>query len=68
MLVLSRKKEESIIVTAGGERIEIVIVDIRGDKARIGVEASQYVTINRKEVQDAIDKTKGVAKHATPES
>lgn len=56
MLVLSRKKNETIIVTVGGERIKIAVVQIDGDKVRIGVEADrERVEVHRGEVQDAID-------------
>ncbi len=52
MLVLSRKKNEAIMVNSG--EITIVVVEIRGDKVRLGVEAPKEVTIHRKEVFDAI--------------
>lgn len=51
MLVLSRKLNEKIMV---GDDIEITIVDIRGDKVRVGIDAPQDVAIHRKEVYDAI--------------
>jgi carbon storage regulator len=58
MLVLSRKKDERIIVqvpASAVERvIEIVVVEIRGDKVRIGLEADRDVTIHREEVAAAI--------------
>ncbi len=47
MLVLSRKKDESIII---GENIEITIVEIQGDVIRLGIEAPQEVSIYRKEL------------------
>jgi carbon storage regulator len=51
MLVLSRKKDEVIII---GDDIEITVVDIRGDQIKIGVSAPKSVSIHRKEVYDAI--------------
>ncbi len=51
MLVLSRKKDEVIVV---GDDIEITVVDIRGDQVKIGVSAPRAVSIHRKEVFDAI--------------
>lgn len=51
MLVLSRKKNESIVIN---DSISIVVVEIRGDKVRLGVEAPKDVTVHRKEVYDAI--------------
>ncbi len=47
MLVLTRKKEQSIII---GDNIEITIVDIQGDQVRIGINAPKNITIYRKEV------------------
>jgi carbon storage regulator len=51
MLVLSRKKNESIVIN---NDITIVVVDIRGDKVRLGVEAPKEVPVHRREVFDAI--------------
>lgn len=51
MLVLSRKKNESIVVD---DSIVITVVEIRGDKVRLGIEAPREVTIHRSEVRDAI--------------
>lgn len=51
MLVLSRKKDESIFV---GDDIKITIVDIRGDKVRLGIEAPNEIPVHRQEVYDAI--------------
>jgi len=51
MLVLSRKKNESIIIN---DDITIVVVEIRGDKVRLGVDAPKDVPVHRMEVYDAI--------------
>lgn len=51
MLVLSRKKNETIII---GDDITIVVVEIRGDKVRLGIEAPKEVPVHRQEVYDAI--------------
>ena len=51
MLVLSRKRNESIVID---ENITIVVVEIRGDKVRLGVEAPKDVPVHRREVYDAI--------------
>ena len=51
MLVLSRKRDESIVIN---DDITIVVVEIRGDKVRLGVEAPQEVPVHRREVFDAI--------------
>lgn len=51
MLVLSRQKNETIVI---GDDIQITIVDIRGDKVRVGIVAPKSVQVHRKEVYDAI--------------
>ena len=55
MLVLSRKKDESIII---GDDVEVVIVDVRGDKVRLGITAPRSISVHRKEVYDAIQQEK----------
>ena len=52
MLVLSRKKDETIIIN---DNIQITIVDIRGDKIRVGIDAPPEVAIHREEIADLID-------------
>lgn len=51
MLVLSRQRDEAIII---GDGIEITVVDIRGDKVRLGINAPREVQVHRKEVYEAI--------------
>jgi carbon storage regulator len=51
MLVLSRKHDERIMI---GENIVITVVDIRGDKVRLGIEAPKDVPVHRQEVYNAI--------------
>ncbi len=51
MLVLSRQRDETIMI---GDEITLTIVDIRGDKVRVGIEAPANVAVHRKEVYDAI--------------
>ena len=51
MLVLSRQRDESIMI---GDKVVITIVDIRGDKVRLGIEAPQEVPVHRQEVYEAI--------------
>ena len=53
MLVLSRHKDETIMI---GDDIELTVVDIRGDKGRLGIKAPSNVPVHRKEVYDAIRK------------
>ena len=58
MLVLSRQRDETIII---GDNIEITIVDIRGEKVRLGINAPAHVPVHRKEVYDAIKREKQAA-------
>ena len=55
MLVLSRHKDESIII---GDNIEITIIGIRGDKVRLGINAPKNISVHREEVYIAIKKQK----------
>jgi carbon storage regulator len=54
MLVLSRKRDEKIVI---GDRIVITVVEVRGDKVRLGIEAPSDVPVHRQEVYDAIRRT-----------
>jgi len=51
MLVLSRKMNESIVIN---DDIMVTVVDIRGDKVRLAIEAPKEVPVHRREVFDAI--------------
>ncbi len=51
MLVLSRQRDETIMI---GDEIEITVVDVRGDKVRLGISAPSRVAVHRKEVYEAI--------------
>lgn len=51
MLVLSRQRDETIMI---GDDVEITIVDIRGDKVRLGITAPRHIQVHRKEVYEAI--------------
>ncbi|GAB4544249.1 MAG: hypothetical protein Tsb0013_01210 [Phycisphaerales bacterium] len=51
MLVLSRQRDETIMI---GDDVEITVVDIRGDKVRLGIEAPARIAVHRKEVYEAI--------------
>ena len=53
MLVLSRQRDESIII---GDNIVITIVDIRGDKVRLGIDAPKEIPVHRQEVYNAIQR------------
>jgi carbon storage regulator len=60
MLVLSRQRDETIMI---GDDIEITIVDIRGDKVRLGITAPREVQVHRKEVYEAIKRENAEASH-----
>ncbi|QDT64465.1 carbon storage regulator CsrA [Calycomorphotria hydatis] len=51
MLVLSRKKDEKIII---GDQITLMVIEIRGDKVRLGIDAPKDVSVHREEVYNAI--------------
>lgn len=53
MLVLSRCRDESIVI---GENVVVTIVDIRGDKVRLGIEAPGEVPVHRQEIYQAIQR------------
>ena len=58
MLVLSRQKDESIMI---GDDVQITIVDVRGDKVRLGIEAPKSIPVHRREVYEAIQREKKAA-------
>jgi carbon storage regulator len=53
MLVLSRQRDESIII---GDNVVVTIVDVRGDKVRLGIQAPAEVSVHRREVYEAIQR------------
>jgi carbon storage regulator len=57
MLVLSRQRDESIMI---GDNVEIIIVDVRGDKVRLGITAPKDIPVHRREIYDAIKREKGL--------
>ena len=52
-LVLSRQRDETITI---GRDIQVTVMDIRGDKVRLGIDCPKAISVHRKEVQDAIDR------------
>jgi carbon storage regulator len=64
MLVLSRQRDETIMI---GDDIEVTIVDIRGDKVRLGINAPKEISVHRKEVYDAIRRENRAAAQVKPE-
>ena len=63
MLVLSRHRDESIMI---GDDIVLTIVDIRGDKVRLGIDAPQDIPVHRQEVYDAIQRENREAGRVKP--
>jgi len=61
MLVLSRQRDESIMI---GDDVEIIIVDVRGDKVRLGITAPKNIPVHRREIYDAIQREKTDKKEA----
>jgi carbon storage regulator len=53
MLVLSRQRDESIMI---GDNIVVTIVDIRGDKVRLGINAPTEIPVHRQEIYEAIQR------------
>lgn len=61
MLVLSRKRDETVVLSIDGVFVaEVSVVAIRGDKVRLGFEAPEHVTIHRQEVHESIETKKGI--------
>ncbi len=63
MLVLSRHRDESIII---GDDVIVTIVDIRGDKVRLGIQAPQDIPVHRREVYEAIQRENRKAAQVQP--
>jgi carbon storage regulator len=63
MLVLSRHRDESIMI---GDDVVVTIVDIRGDKVRLGIEAPQDIPVHRQEVYEAIKRENEKAARIQP--
>src|SRR3974390_2846225 len=59
MLVLSRQRDETIVI---GDDIEVTVVDIRGDKVRLGINAPRTISVHRKEVYELVKKGEGRVK------
>lgn len=64
MLVLSRQRDQSIII---GDNIVITIVDVRGDKVKLGIEAPREIPVHRQEVYEAIQRENRQAALLKPE-
>jgi len=64
MLVLSRQRDQTIVI---GDDVEITVVDIRGDKVRLGINAPAEIPVHRKEVYEAIQRENRAAANVKPE-
>ena len=64
MLVLSRTRDESIII---GDNVVVTVVDVRGDKVKLGIEAPQDISVHRREVYEAIRRENQQAAKLRPE-
>ena len=63
MLVLSRQRDESIII---GDNVVVTVVDVRRDKVRLGIEAPREIPVHRREVYEAIQREKHQAAQIDP--
>jgi carbon storage regulator len=63
MLVLSRQRDESIMI---GDNIVVTIVDIRGDKVRLGINAPTEIPVHRQEIYEAIQRENRRSAHIQP--
>ena len=64
MFVLSRQRDESIMI---GDNIEITVVDVRGEKVRLGITAPKEIPVHRREIYDAIQREKAAQKEKDDE-
>ena len=64
MLVLSRQRDESIII---GDNVVITVVDVRGDKVKLGIDAPKEIPVHRREVYEAIQRENRQAALLKPE-
>ena len=65
MLVLSRKRNESVVIN---ENIVVTVVEVRGDRVRLGIQAPRDVPIHRSEIMAAIQQEQAVGATETPTS
>ncbi len=63
MLVLSRRSNQSIVI---GNSIRVTIVDVRGDKVRLGIDAPRDIAVHREEVSEAIQRELAEKEAGTP--
>jgi carbon storage regulator len=64
MLVLSRQRDESIMI---GDNVVVTVVDIRGDKVRLGIQAPHEIPVHRREVYEAIQRENVQAAQLQPQ-
>ncbi len=61
MLVLSRQRDETIMI---GDDVQVTVVDIRGEKVRLGITAPSHIPVHRKEIYEAIQRENAAAAEA----
>lgn len=61
MLILSRHRDESIVIGKGKTQAVITVIEIRGDKVRLGINADPSVPVHRQEVHEAIERENAAA-------
>jgi carbon storage regulator len=54
MLVLSRKRDSSIVIGEGTKQVRVTVLDVRGDRVRLGIDAARDVPVHRREVWERI--------------
>ena len=64
MLVLSRKKSESIVIN---NDIVVTVIEVRGDKVRLGIQAPREIPVHRQEILDAILREDRAAADSVPD-
>lgn len=68
MLVLSRHKGEDVLIQVGEVVIEVKLVEIRGDKARLGIDAPSHVVVHRREIYEAIQRERSGEDERLPDN
>lgn len=67
MLVLSRRPGDSIIIGEGRDRVRVTVVEVSGDRVKLGIEAPQEVVILRQELCEAVEAENRAARQVRPE-
>ena len=65
-MVLSRGRDEEIVIGEGADQIVIKIVDVRGEKVRLGIDAPRQIRVDRREVRDQIERERAAGTRQEP--